>query len=173
MTPDAADPPGDPGALDLPSGWRVPGWVMASRPMRWAGPRVFPPMHRLVMRRTGDLSMLNSDAQPMLMLVTTGAKSGLRRETPVATVPRAQGTYLVVGSNFAKETHPAWTANLLANPHATITVQGTSHEVTARLLSGSDREVCWRDALRWYPGWQSYCEVTDREFRLFELVPVT
>lgn len=136
MTPD------DPGAIALPTGRRVPGWVMASRPLRWIGPHVFPRLHRLVLRLTGGRTMLNSEAQPMLLLTTTGAKSGLRRETPLATVPRARGAYLVVGSNFAKPTHPAWTTNLLAHPRATITVEGQTHEVTARLLTGDEREVC-------------------------------
>lgn len=117
--------------------------------------------------------MMDSRAQPMLLLATTGSKSGLRRETPLATVPRAGGTYLVVGSNFAQETHPAWTSNLLANPEASILFHGHTHAVTARLLEADERETCWHEALRWYPGWSRYREVTDREFRLFELVPST
>lgn len=161
-------------AAEVPPGRgrRVAGWIMASRLTRRLGPHVFPPMHRLVMRLTGGRTMLDSRAQPMLMLATTGAKSGKRRETPLATVPRAGGTYLVVGSNFARESHPAWTANLLAEPRATITVRGQTHEVVARLLTGADREACWHEALRWYPGWEHYDEVTDRQFRMFELTPI-
>lgn len=161
-------------SLEVPASrrQRVTGWIMASRLMRRIGPHVFPPMHRTVMRLTGGRTMLDSRFQPMLMLTTTGAKSGLRRQTPLATVPRAGGTYLVVGSNFARESHPAWTANLLAEPRAEITFRGHSHQVVARLLTGDDRESCWREALRWYPGWEHYDAVTDREFRLFELTPV-
>ena len=61
----------------------------------------------------------------MLMLRSTGAKSGLERETPMATVPLDDGRFLVVGSNFARESHPAWTHNLLANPDAAIVFRGT------------------------------------------------
>jgi deazaflavin-dependent oxidoreductase (nitroreductase family) len=154
-----------------PRGLRLPGWAMASRPLRWLGPRVFPPAHRLVLRATRGRTMLDSRAQPMLLLTTTGAKSGLPRETPLATVPRSGGTHLVVGSNFAQASHPAWTSNLLANPEATIRFHGITQPVTARLLVGHERESCWREALRWYPGWDRYRDATEREFRLFELVP--
>lgn len=155
-----------------PKGLRLPGWVMASRPLRWVGPRVFPPMHRMLLRVTGGRTMLDSRAQPMLLLESTGAKSGLRRESPLATVPLDDGSFLVVGSNFARESHPAWTANLLANPSANVTFHGASRAVTARLLEGAERERRWNHALRWYPGWERYDEVSDRQFRLFELSPV-
>lgn len=115
--------------------------------------------------------MLDSRAQPMLLLTTTGSRSGLPRETPLATVPRADGTYLVVGSNFAQQSHPAWTSNLLANPEASILFHGRRQTVITRLLEADEREECWHQALRWYPGWSRYRELTDREFRMFELVP--
>ncbi|MHB1138009.1 MAG: nitroreductase family deazaflavin-dependent oxidoreductase [Microthrixaceae bacterium] len=154
-----------------PRGIRLPGWVMASGPLRWLGPRVFPRLHRGVMRVTGGRTMLDSRAQPMLLLRATGARTGQPRSTPLATVPLDDGTFLVVGSNFAQESHPAWTSNLLAHPEATVTFHGSTLPVTARLLTGADRERRWAEALRWYPGWRRYEEVTDREFRIFELRP--
>ena len=164
--------PGMPRGLRWLRSVKVPGFVLASTPFRWLGPKVFPRFHRLVLRATGGRTMLDSRAQPMLMLATTGAKSGQTRETPLATVPLQRGTYLVVGSNFARERHPAWTANLLAHPDASVTFRGRTFGVTARLLTGDERSACWDEALEWYPGWRDYLEVTDREFRVFELSPV-
>jgi len=115
--------------------------------------------------------MLDSRAQPMLMLRSTGARSGKLRETPVATVPVDGDRFLVVGSNFARETHPAWTHNLLANPDASIIFRGTKIRVTARLLDGDERAARWPELLKWYPAWADYTEVTHREFRIFELDP--
>jgi deazaflavin-dependent oxidoreductase (nitroreductase family) len=132
---------------------------------------VIPPIHRFILRMTGGRTMLDTAAQPMMMLTTTGAKSGLQRETPLATIPRPDGTYLVVGSNFARESHPAWTGNLLAHPEATVTFHGRTEQVTARLLDGDERAQRWSEALEWYPGWKDYTEVTDRPFRLFLLTP--
>ena len=128
--------PGEPRGVQRLRAFKVPGAVLASRPFRWLGPKVFPRFHRVVLRATGGRTMLDSTAHPMLMLATTGAKSGQRRETPLATVPLERGTYLVVGSNFARERHPAWTANLLAHPDASVTFRGRTFEVAARLLTG-------------------------------------
>jgi deazaflavin-dependent oxidoreductase (nitroreductase family) len=163
--------PGMPRGLRWLTAVKVPGVVLASRPFRWLGPKVFPRFHRLVLRASGGRTMLDSKAQPMLMLTTVGARSGERREAPVATVPLERGTYLVVGSNFARDRHPAWTGNLLAHPDAEVTFRGRSFAVTARLLTGEERAACWDEALEWYPGWRDYLEVTDREFRVFELTP--
>ena len=152
-------------------GFRVPGRVLVSRPFRAIGPRVVPPFHRAINRLTGGRTLLDSAAQPMLMLVTTGARTGRSRETPLAAVPLEEGRFLVVGSNFAREHHPAWTANLLANPDAEIVFRGKRTAVRARLLDGAEREGRWRTAVGWFPGWTDYVTVTDREFRLFELEP--
>ena len=169
------NPPDDSGPGEAPAparGYRVPGRVLASRPFRAIAPRVIPPFHRAVSRLTGGRTLLDSAAQPMLMLSTWGARTGRLRETPLAAVPLEDGRLLVVGSNFARDHHPAWTANLLANPDAEIVYRGTRTPVRARLLEGTERERRWQTAVGWFPGWIDYVAVTDREFRLFELEPV-
>ena len=154
-------------------GFRVPGRVLVSRPFRAIGPRVIPPFHRVVSRLTGGRTLLDSAAQPMLMLVTRGARTGLLRETPLAAVPLEEGRLLVVGSNFARQHHPAWTVNLIAKPEAEIVFRGERTPVRARLLEGVERERRWQTAVAWFPGWTDYVTVTNREFRLFELEPLT
>lgn len=149
----------------------MPGRVLVSRPFRAIGPRVIPPFHRAINRLTGGRTLLDSAAQPMLMLHTRGARTGQPRETPLAAVPLEQGRFLVVGSNFAREHHPAWTANLIANPDAEIAFRGERTPVRARLLVGAERERRWQTAVAWFPNWADYLTVTDRQFRLFELEP--
>ena len=162
----------NPGEAPAPAkGFRVPGRVLVSRPFRAVGPRVFPQFHRAVSRLTGGRTLLDSAAQPMLMLITRGARTGQAREAPLAAVPLEEGRLLVVGSNFAREQHPAWTANLIANPDAEIVFRGERMPVRARLLEGAERERRWQTAVAWFPGWTDYITVTDREFRLFELEP--
>jgi deazaflavin-dependent oxidoreductase (nitroreductase family) len=162
----------DPGEAPAPAkGYRVPGRVLVSRPFRAIAPLVIPPLHRVISRLSGGRTLLDSAAQPMLMLTTRGARTGRLRETPLAAVPLEDRRFLVVGSNFARERHPAWTANLLANPEAEIVYRGTRTPVRARLLEGAERERRWQTAVGWFPGWIDYVTVTDREFRLFELRP--
>ena len=146
--------------------------MLVSRPFRVIGPRVLPPLHRAINRLTGGRTLLDTPAQPMLMLVTRGAKTGRLRETPLGAVPLEGGRLLVVGSNFAREHHPAWTANLIANSDAEIVFGGERTPVRARLLKGADRERRWQTAVKWFPVWTRYVTVTDREFRLFELEPM-
>ncbi len=169
-----ADSVPDPGEAPPPAkGFRVPGRVLVSRPFRAIGPRVIPPFHRAINRLTGGRTLLDSAAQPMLMLITKGARTGRRRETPLAAVPLEEDRFLVVGSNFAREHHPAWTANLIANPDAEIVFRGERMPVRARLLDGAERRGRWETAVAWFPGWTDYVTVTEREFRLFELEPVS
>ena len=162
----------DPGEAPAPAkGFRGSGRVLVSRPFRVIGPRVFPPLHRAINRLTGGRTLLDSDAQPMLMLTTRGARTGRLRETPLAAVPLEGGRILLVGSNFARQHHPAWTANLMADPDAEIVFRGKRTRVRARLLEGAERERRWQTAVIWFPVWTRYVTVTDREFRLFELEP--
>ena len=78
-----------------------------------------------------------------------GAKTGQTRKTPLGAVPLEKGRFLVVGSNFARDYHPAWTANLLANPDAEVVFRGKRTLVRARLLEGTDREARWQTAVAW------------------------
>ncbi|MEZ5321928.1 MAG: nitroreductase family deazaflavin-dependent oxidoreductase [Microthrixaceae bacterium] len=152
-----------------PRGFRVPAALITSRPFRAIGPRLIPRVHRVVSRLSGG-RVFDTGAQPMGMLVHTGARTGARRETPMAVVPYGSH-YLVVGSNFAKERHPAWSTNLLANPRAELHFRGRRLVVTARRLEGDERRDAWNHAVRWYPNWVGYARITSRELRLFELVP--
>ncbi len=85
---------------------------------------------------------LSSALVPSLTLRTTGAKSGLQRETALMCMPDGKD-FVVVGSNFGDEIHPAWTANLLANPEALIRYRGRVSRVVAEIVGGEERESIW------------------------------
>lgn len=106
-----------------------------------------------------------------LVLHTTGAKSGLPRTTPLEATRGADGTWVLVGSNFAREFHPAWTSNLMANPECEIVVRGRRQAMTAELLEGEAREEGWQQALAHFGAWDAYTSITAREFRIFRLTP--
>lgn len=138
------------------------GWFRA------AAPKVLPPIHRGMRRLTRGKFVPGAT----LVLTSTGAKSGLARETPLEAIPDGDD-FLIVGSNFAQDHHPAWTTNLIANPQATALVRGRSSEVTASLLTGDERADAWTKALAHFSGWDAYGDFTDREFRIFRLRPTT
>jgi len=122
----------------------------------------------------GRLSLMHAGsngALPTLLLTSTGAKSGLSRTTPVVYLEEADGSMLIVASNFGRETHPAWSANLIADPDAIVDVHGVHRAVRARRLTEEELGERWERLLEIYPGWSAYRERTDRSFRAFLLEP--
>ena len=79
---------------------------------RKTAPKILPPLHRGMKRLTRGRFVPGAG----LVLTTVGAKTGARHETPLEAVPCPDGTWVIVGSNFAREHHPAWTTNLIATP---------------------------------------------------------
>ena len=106
-----------------------------------------------------------------LLLSTIGKRSGLPREVPLVFLRQRDG-FLVVGSNWGGEHHPAWTVNLLARPEATAIVAGTSIPVQGTLLTGAERAEAWTAITTYWPAYATYAERADhREIRVFRLTP--
>lgn len=133
-------------------------------------PKVVPPLDQAVHKLTGGRVHLSQAVVPSLVLHTTGARSGQPRETPLACLPEGDGWY-VVGSNFGQERHPAWTANLLAHPDATVTVKKRRVDVRARLLDDAEKAEVWPRLLRIWPTFDRYVERSGRNLRVFRLEP--
>jgi deazaflavin-dependent oxidoreductase (nitroreductase family) len=118
-------------------------------------------------RRTGGRFQLSALLVPSLVLITTGARTGRRRETPLMCWPRPDGSYLVSGSNWGQRRHPDWSANLLANPEAEIVVARRRHPVRARLLDGAEREACWPVLEGQWPDYREYERQAGHRIRIF------
>ncbi len=113
---------------------------------------------------------LSSALVPSLTIRTTGAKSGLLRETVLMCMPDGKD-FVVVGSNFGDELHPAWTANLLAHPEALVRYRGRVTRVVAELITGEERESIWTDLEEQWPDYRAYEVDAGRELRIFRLRP--
>ncbi|MCK2213274.1 nitroreductase family deazaflavin-dependent oxidoreductase [Actinomadura sp. ATCC 31491] len=146
-------------------------WLAGTRGFALAGSRVVPALDRALSRLSGGRLLMGDRLIPHLLLTTTGSRTGRPRETPLACLPAGDGTFLVVGSNFGKERHPAWSGNLLKTPQATVTFRGRVVPVTATLLTGAERERVWPDLIRFWPLYQGYTERSGRELRVFRLTP--
>ena len=132
--------------------------------------KVAPRLDRLVSRLSGGRFVVSQLLVPTLVLTTTGAKSGLPRESPLATLVDGDSFY-VVGSNFGTEKHPAWTANLLASPEAAVLFRGRRVGVRARLLDAEEKAAVWPRLLTVWPTYDSYVERSGRDLRVFRLEP--
>ncbi|GAA2416452.1 hypothetical protein GCM10010191_28570 [Actinomadura vinacea] len=142
---------------------------------RWfskVGPKIVPPLDRALHKASGGRFLLGQSLVPSLVLTTTGAVSGRPRQAPLACMPEPDGSWIIVGSNFGREKHPAWTGNLLKHPEAEISFRGRTVKVTAALLDDAERAEAWPRLMRVWPVYDSYVERTERELRVFRLTPV-
>lgn len=106
---------------------------------------------------------------PVVLLTTTGAKSGQPRVVAVAGVPHGEG-FGLIASNWGQTRHPAWYHNLKANPSCTIEIDGDSWEAEARLATPDERDQIWNAGLALYPGWRKYeARAGDRTIQAFVL----
>ena len=101
------------------------------------------------------------EGAPVLLLTTTGAKTGKRRTTPMMYLP--DGDQLIVFATKAgAPTNPDWFHNLVANPTVTVEVGAEEFEATATVTAGSDREALYARQVALYPGFAEYQEKTAR-----------
>ncbi len=137
---------------------------------RTVGPTIMPPLERVTSALTGGNRPLSGYLVPSLVLHTIGAKSGIERDTELMFVPE-DDRMLVTGSNFARDTHPAWTGNLLKNPDAAVTVKGRRIPVRATMVADDEREAVWEFIETQWPGYRGYERSSGRVLRIFRLVP--
>jgi deazaflavin-dependent oxidoreductase (nitroreductase family) len=101
------------------------------------------------------------DGAPLLLLTTTGAKSGLARTSPMMYL--TDGDRLVVfASKAGAPTNPDWYHNLVANPSATVEVGTESFDVDAHVTTGAERDELYARQAKLYPGFAEYETKTDR-----------
>jgi deazaflavin-dependent oxidoreductase (nitroreductase family) len=131
--------------------------LAATRGGSWVVARVGHRADRLVYRLSGSRTTLAGivSGLPMVMLVTTGARSGRETRTPLLAVIEGDAV-IVVGSNLGQPQHPAWIHNLRANPQARVEVQGRAREVRAEEIEGAERERYLALATEIYPGFPDY-----------------
>ncbi|MBV8788339.1 MAG: nitroreductase family deazaflavin-dependent oxidoreductase [Mycobacterium sp.] len=104
----------------------------------------------------------------LLLLTTTGAKSGEPRLSPLAYF-NIDGKLIIIGSFAGSPKHPAWVHNLRANPQAHIEVGADAYDVTAHELPSDERDALFDKVTAAAPGFADYQSKTTRVIPLFEL----
>lgn len=108
------------------------------------------------------------EGSALLLLTTTGAKSGQSRLAPLA-YHRIDGKMVIVGSKAGSDTNPDWVHNLRANPRAHIEVGTDAYDVVARELPLDERNDVYPQIVSVSPGFGEYQQKTNRTIPLFEL----
>jgi len=139
-------------------------WLTNIRPLVMASDKA------LFKLTKGRVTVVGIAGMPSLILTVTGRKTGLPRNIALLYVPDGEDI-LLVGSNWGDPGHPVWTANLMANPDASVNIRGRTRAVTARQLTSEERAAIWPTLTRTWPVYDSYQSKTDRELRVFRLTP--
>jgi deazaflavin-dependent oxidoreductase (nitroreductase family) len=117
--------------------------------------------HRAVYRLSRGRLLGRVAGMPVLLLTTTGRRSGRSRTTPL-TYFVAGDDVVIVASNGGDDQAPAWWLNLRQHPQATITIGTSSRSVTARAATGDEHDRLWPMITATYPGYAAYARRTSR-----------
>jgi F420H(2)-dependent quinone reductase len=133
--------------------------------LRWTG-KLNIPVYRLSGGRIGG----KVGRAPVLLLTTTGRKSGEPRTAPVVYLADGENVILI-NTNAGNAKIPAWSLNLKANPDAEVEVGRERRPVRARIVEGEERADLWRKHNVQYAGFDDYKEKLEREPSVFVLEP--
>jgi len=149
---------------------RIVARFLVSRPGAWFGYYVLPRLDRpLLYLSRGWVSM--SPGQPILLLMTIGARSGQPRTTPLLDLPD-DDRVIVIASNAGREPHPGWYYNLRANPEARVFLRGHVRTYCAYEARDEERAALWRRAVDFFAGFALYEQRIARQIPVMVLTPL-
>ena len=127
--------------------------------------------HAFWYQMSGGIVGAKVSGMPVLLLTTTGHKSGRKRTIPL-THQRDGDNYVVIGSNGGHDNHPAWYLNLRSNPDAEIVIGREKTRVRAETANDVERERLYKRAVDIFPGYGEYQQETKRKIPVVVLRPV-
>ncbi|OLF18043.1 nitroreductase/quinone reductase family protein [Actinophytocola xanthii] len=108
----------------------------------------------------------------LILLTTTGARTGARHTVPLGYLPDAGERIIVIGSAGGGRRHPAWFRNLVANPRVSVEDGMRTYEAEAEVLTGAERDEVFARAVEADRGWADYEEKSGRVLPVVALAPV-
>ena len=121
-------------------------------------------------RRTGGKVGGHLGAMPVLLLTTTGRKTGKKHTVPVMYLSEGPN-YIITASNNGGEKPPAWWLNLKSSPEATIEIGGDMRLVTTKQASSEEKRRLWEQLVEKAPAFDGYQKRTRREIPMIILRP--
>jgi len=128
--------------------------------------RIHPWLYRVSGGRIGG----RVNGMPVLLLTTTGRRSGERRTNALMYLPEGDAC-VVIGSNAGEPQHPAWWLNLQADPRATVQRGRQEIAVVAREARGEERARLWARLVHTEPSYETYRKRTTRQIPVVVLEP--
>lgn len=109
------------------------------------------------------------EGAPMVLLTTTGAKSGEARTTPLVCLEDASGRVFVFASNGGRANHPGWFHNVLAHPAVTVERGTERYAAIATPLAGDERDAVFARHVATWPVFGEYQDGLERSIPVVEL----
>ena len=119
-------------------------------------------IHRWLYRGSGGKWGQTFFGSPILLLTTTGRRTGRPRTWPLTYLPEGE-RLIVIASNGGQPNHPAWYLNLRANPHVTVQLGEPTRAMIAQRTEGDERARLWSRVVEEYPAYAEYQRKTDRQ----------
>ena len=116
----------------------------------------------------GEVGHLWRNGTTILLLTTTGRKTGEKRTVPLIYAQDGD-TYVIVASKGGAPDHPGWYKNLDKEPEVELQVKGDVFRARARTARGEERERLWRKANEVWPDYDRYAQNTSREIPVVAL----
>jgi F420H(2)-dependent quinone reductase len=132
--------------------------------------KVLGTIHRTLYRASNGKLGRTFFGSPVLLLTTTGRKTGRPRTWPLSYLPEGD-QLIVLAANGGQPNHPAWYLNLRANPRVNVQIRDQTRALIARPVEGDERERLWSRAVREYPAYEGYQRKTDRRIPVVTLLP--
>ena len=117
---------------------------------------------RRYLETDGEVGYRWRNGAPILILTTTGRRSGEPRPKPLI-FGEDDGRYVVVASRGGAKHHPGWYLNLAADPDVHVQVKADRFPARARTAEGDERERLWKRMAEIWPAYDDYRQRTDRE----------
>jgi deazaflavin-dependent oxidoreductase (nitroreductase family) len=108
---------------------------------------------------------------PVLLMTTTGRKSGKPRTRPLYYLAYNHQIVLVA-SNAGTEKDPAWLLNLKANPEVSVDVDGKNSRMRAHIATAEEKDELWPHLTEMFPTWQMMEDRSKRDFKVVVLDPI-
>lgn len=137
-----------------------------------APPKFFLALHRNLYKLSKGRLGGKMFGMNVLLLTTTGRKTGQQRTLPISYVKDEAGHYVITGTNGGDDKPPAWWLNLQANPHATLQVMDQELEATAEEIpSGPEYDRLYAKFEAMQSGYKDYKQKTTRHIPLVRFHP--
>jgi deazaflavin-dependent oxidoreductase (nitroreductase family) len=128
-------------------------------------------LHRALVKGTGGRIGGTGFGMPVVILTTTGRKSGKQRETMLTAPVHNDDRVVLVASYGGDDRHPAWFLNLRDNPDVELEMRGKKRPMLARVATAEEKSALWPDVTEAYKGYAQYQTKTERDIPLVILEP--